>query len=419
MYIDKLKISGFRTFQAAEIDFLHPDLPSSPSAPAPPTYRNINLVVGNNGFGKTSLLKAVALSALGPAVGDSGIHPYRLVRRPPGQADSGGMSVLEAEFRGHPQDHSAHQRIESLIHIERVTDLERLKWAHREDKAWHPIFSADSEAFFMVGYGANRRVEKRTSFDQSARQASSFARAQRIQSLFEESYSLAPLTAWLPRYESSDKRRHTQAVDLINELMGEGHYAFNGEFEGSEYVFEKDGVKVPFPALSDGYRAYLGWIADLLFHVCETCPAGKPLVDNRGIVMIDEIDLHLHPKWQMTVLPTIAQALPKIQFIVTSHSPLVVGSMESANIILMQPGPNQTSVPSRITERVHGLDADQILMTSFFGLETTRAGETAKRLDELTTQAASGSLKAANQLLEELSGRPASTSPQVKKAKKK
>jgi predicted ATP-binding protein involved in virulence len=129
-------------------------------------------------------------------------------------------------------------------------------------------------------------------------------------------------------------------------------------------------LAVPFPALSDGYRAFLGWVGDLLYHVCKTCPRGKNLVDNQGIVMVDEIDLHLHPEWQMTVVPTLSRALPNLQFIATSHIPLIVGSLEWMNIIVMAPEPDGASTATRLTQAVHGLDADQVLLTEFFGLES-------------------------------------------------
>jgi predicted ATP-binding protein involved in virulence len=156
---------------------------------------------------------------------------------------------------------------------------------------------------------------------------------------------------------------------------------------------------VPFPALSDGYRAFLGWIGDLLYHVCLTCPSGMKLVDNKGIVMVDEIDLHLHPKWQMTILPQVAQALPNIQFIVTSHSPLIVGSLEWMNIIVMKEGCAHTNTTQRIEWAVHGLDADQVLLTEFFGMESTRANVKDLEMRRLTLQARSGNDNAAMKLL--------------------
>lgn len=81
MYIDHIYIENFRTFQKSEIDFIHPDRNCKELKLPKPKLSNINLLLGNNGYGKTSLLKAIALAALGPAVGDSGIFPYRLVRR--------------------------------------------------------------------------------------------------------------------------------------------------------------------------------------------------------------------------------------------------------------------------------------------------------------------------------------------------
>jgi putative AbiEii toxin of type IV toxin-antitoxin system len=249
-----------------------------------------------------------------------------------------------------------------------------------------------------VGYGATRRVERKERLDFAARQSSAFVRAQRVQSLFEEAYSLIPMNVWLPQFKDWNPGRYKQVVNLVNRLIGKGHYEFTGEMEGEEFVFERRGLKVPFSALSDGYRAFLGWVGDLLYHVCMTCPSGKKLVDNRGIVMVDEIDLHLHPTWQMTVLPTIAQELPNIQFIVTSHSPLIVGSLEWMNIILMVPAPRQASQPKRIEWAVHGLDADQILLTDFFGLKSTRA-EGKKR----ALKAREGDADAAKQLLDEMS----------------
>jgi hypothetical protein len=418
MYINWLHLQRFRTFLDSRIDFVHPDQDFNRLDMPRPRTCNVNLLLGNNGSGKTALLKAIALACLGPAVGDSGIFPYRLVRPDPegrkkssGKrtarklAEPGSDAVLEAAFNPHQQDGDAvfFPALESHISVSRRGDLELLRWTHSDDKAWHPIYSADTDAFFFVGYGATRRVESRDRFDLGSRKTSSFARAQRVRSLFEDAYSLIPLNAWLPELKSSNPGRFSQARVLINELLGKGHYSFQAEMEDGEYLFDKGGLKVPFPALSDGYRAHVGWIGDLLYHVCTTCPSGKKLVDNRGIVMVDEIDLHLHPKWQMTVLPTLANSLPNIQFIVTSHSPLVVGTLEWMNIIVMNPGPKQSSKAERLHWAVHGLDADQLLLTDFFGLKSTRAEGKARDLKALRLKARNGDTEAAKALLEQLS----------------
>jgi predicted ATP-binding protein involved in virulence len=406
MYIDSITLENFRTFRRSEIAFIHPDQAVSGNGMRMPSLANINLLLADNGLGKTTLLKAVALAALGPAVSDSGIYPYKLIRREPVVAanDQPDQAVIEAVFIPHEQDATDNvSRIESRVAVIRKGDLESLRWVHSDEKIWHPIFSSSSDAFFFVGYGATRRVEKRSQVDLGSRKSSAFARAQRVQSLFEDAYSLIPMNAWLPEFEQKNPERFKQVVDLIKKLIGKEHYDFTGEMEEGEYVYNRKGLKIPFPALSDGYRAFLGWVGDLLYHVCMTCPEGKKLVDNKGIVMVDEIDLHLHPKWQMTVLPTLGKTFPNIQFIVTSHSPLLVGSLEWMNIIVMVPGPKQSSQAKRIEQAVHGLDADQVLLTDFFGLESTRAIGKSRKLKELTLKAREGDTEAANQLLEQMS----------------
>ena len=268
-----------------------------PAGSGSPKFANMNLVIGGNGCGKTTLLKGIALAALGPAVADSGLFPYHLIRRADGDPSETG-ALVEATFTPNVQDEVPRRisRVESRIRVDHRGDLERFRWEHRDEKPWHPIFSNDTDAFFFVGYGANRRVEKVERVDEAGRRASSFTRAQRIMSLFEETYSLRPLSHWLPRYQERNPGRFSQVKTLVNNLLGRGRYRFTGDMEDGEYVFEHGRIRVPFPALSDGYRAFIGWIGDLLYHVCMTCPSGKMLRENQGIVMIDEVDLHIHPR---------------------------------------------------------------------------------------------------------------------------
>ncbi len=428
MYIDHIEIENFRTFRNSKITFCHADQDFVSLGMLEPQLPNMNLLLANNGYGKTSLLKAIALAALGPAVGKSGIYPYHLIRRETGQKEL-ERAVLKASFRAHEQDAAPVSYLESCVEVTPEGDLEILEWTHGDSRIWYPVFSSGSDAFFMVGYGATRRVSKSNRMEQSGK---SSPRAARVMGLFEDDYSLRPLNTWLPRYKESKqlieryekledenssyenpvplpfeldlRERYDQVVHLLNRLVGKTDWEFTGkqDHEG-EYLYGKNGAEVPFPALSDGYRAFFGWLGDLLFHVCETCPPGKKLKENKGIVMVDEIDLHLHPQWQMTVLQTLAKEFPNIQFIVTSHSPLIVGSLEWMNIIVMKPGTKQSSTMERIEWAVHGLDADQVLLTDFFGLDSTRASGKKRTLKALSLKAREGDTDAAKKLLEQMS----------------
>ena len=423
MYIDTLRIENFRTFRMAEIDLLHPlrtkrELTAKFNL-SPVLYPNINLILGNNGMGKSTFLMALALACLGPVVTE--VRPSRFVRREPGAPElikrdlkrargkvpemPSTRSIIKGVFVPNRQDDvpKSVKKITSHIRVDRRDDFERSMFLDRETKEWHPIFSDDSDALFFVGYGANRRTEDKERFDPSARRKSAVARARRVLSLFDESYSLVPLSAWLPLVESKDKTRYQQVAQLLQSIVGEGHWRFTGEMESGEYLFQRGDQKVPYPALSDGYRAFYGWLGDLLHHVCDTATPGKTMVQNQGMVMIDEIDLHLHPSWQMEVLPRLSKELPSIQFIVTSHSPLVVGSLQWVNLIVLELGDAQSSTLLRKEIPVHGLDADQVLVTPFFGLNTSRVGEKATRLKDLSSRASEGDRQAASQLLREMS----------------
>jgi hypothetical protein len=105
----------------------------------------------------------------------------------------------------------------------------------------------------------------------------------------------------------------------------------------------------------------------------------------------------------MKVLHTLATQLPNVQFIITSHSPLLVGSLEWMNVIVMQPRAQESSAANRIRWAVHGLDADQVLLTEFFGMESTRASNKVRKLKELSLKARKGDAEAAKAILVEMS----------------
>lgn len=284
-------------------------------------------------------------------------------------------AALAARFALQASDGAEGTRLETQVRIQRKEQLEQLRWGGGDEERWAPIYRDDSPAFFLVGYGVNRRAERVDRYDFGARQSSSFARAQRLKGLFDESYSLAPLNAWLPKVEERNPRQHLQIIQLIQAVLPPGPCTMTGEKEDGEFLFDWEGVKVPFPALSDGYRAFLSWVSDLLFHLSRTCPPDALLADLPGVVLIDEIDLHLHPSWQMTVLPSLAGAFPRLQFIVTSHSPLVAGSLESANLLVLSPGEHQATDVRRLETSLQSMDADQILLTTTLGfppLEPTK-----------------------------------------------
>lgn len=404
MYIKSLSVENFKSFKLFNhLKFLYPNIKKTDLERDFDVdhvrYDNINVVLGNNSTGKTAFLKAIALSTLGPGVSKLDINPFMWVRRSPNEDSNFGR--LDATFESNEQDQISYGRVESSIEVKVEEGLkDSIRWNHEQTKGWHPVFDDNPAAMFMVGYGASRTVELPEKFNPGARKSSGLIRINKVKSLFEETYQLVPLDAWLPEMKTNNPGRYKQFVNLLARITGEGHFKFTGEIEDRQYIFEKEGSSIPFNALSDGYRAFLGWVGDLLFHVEQSCPSGKKLVDNEGIVLIDEIDLHLHPAWQMKILPLLANALPKIQFFVTTHSPLVVGSVEWQNIIYLKTDEDKNSFPIRDKRNTYGLDSDQILVSNFFGLKSTRNDEIADKLRVLSFKASTGDSSARKELME-------------------
>jgi hypothetical protein len=404
MYIETLRLENVRTFVGAEssdIAFVHAEAAFRPRGRPPgegdvrlprPLLPNVNLLLGDNGSGKTTVLRAVAASAFGPAAKDI-LRDGTIVRFGETKAR------ISAELRLHEQDGAAGRVIRSDSNLSRRG--ERLIVQFDDDDSdfdsdrgdsWYPVYESRNDAFFIVGYGATRRVERLDTFDSGARLKSRAARDLRVLSLFEDAFSLIPLGSWLPELKKGNPGRYVQVEHLFDRLLKPGGYRFTGDTsEGGDYLFDRGGMGVPLQSMSDGYRAFIGWVSDLLYHICMGAPSGKKLVESRGIVMVDEVDLLLHPRWQMQVIATIARTLPNMQFIFTSHSPLVAGSLEWMNIITLKVNARTNRTRARrLKESIHGLDADQILLTDFFGLTTTRAASKAKELEKLRHRATLG-----------------------------
>tara|TARA_R110002051_G_scaffold229648_1_gene291605 strand:- start:4716 stop:5954 length:1239 start_codon:yes stop_codon:yes gene_type:complete len=403
MYIKNLSVENFKSFKSfSDLKFLHPKITETHLKRDIDVntvrYNNINVVLGNNSTGKTAFLKAIALSTLGPGISKLDITPFMWVRRSPNADHKAGY--LRAFFESNAQDFVNYGRVESEIKVEiNEGTRDTISWIHPQTKSWHPVYDDNPAAMFLVGYGASRTVELPEKFNSELRESNELIRINKVRSLFEETYQLVPLDAWLPEMETKNPGRYKQFVNLLARITGAGHFKFTGEMEDNQYIFEKEGSFIPFNALSDGYRAFLGWVGDLLFHIEQSCPRGKKLVENEGIVLIDEIDLHLHPAWQMKILPLLAEALPNIQFFVTTHSPLVVGSIEWPNIIYLKTDEENCSFPVRDKRNTYGLDSDQILVSDLFGLKSTRNDDVADRLRILSFKASTGDSEARKELM--------------------
>lgn len=402
MYAHSLSIYEFKCFQKAKVELQYPGRRTTGASEIP----NINLILGDNGGGKSSVLRALAIAVLAPALLGSGFVPYRLVRRQAPGTPEVGHCLLKVI--GRPDSHESQaglkQRIELLARLDPAHrgSLDKLYLEHTPNSPIEPLLDDDfSPAFFVVGYGATRRVET-SDYSESTARRSRGLRYQRIAGLFEDHVALRPLTTWLTRLVRKEDR-FTEAVELLNAVLPD-NVRFNGAFleEEEQYLFDFDGVPTPFTALSDGYKAFIGWVGDLIGHLADVAPSDKQLNQITGIVLVDEIDLHLHPAWQREVAPLLSSTFPCLQFVFSSHSPLVASSVRRENIFVTDRAENGTAIITQIDEYVYGQSVEHVLLSSYFGLTTTRPPSFEREADSLFKRAAEGDSGAALEFLDRL-----------------
>jgi hypothetical protein len=410
VYASSIAIYGFKCFGKAEVDFRYPGRADETKLEHP----NVNLILGDNGGGKSSVLRAIAIAALAPALIDGGFVAYRLVRRDAKGGIVGNsllklFGILDEAERPEPPT-KAGKRVKPKA-TRPHTFLARLKANPRrqidqltlESTPQNPIseliYDDFSPAFFVVGYGATRRVES-GSFSPSSEDKRRGRRYQRVASLFEDHVALRPLQSWFPKL--SDTRK-PEVIGLLAKALPD-NIGFTGAMEGDDYVFSFDGVPTPFPALSDGYKAFVGWVGDLIGHMVSVAE-NRPLSDLTGIVLVDEIDLHLHPSWQRDVVARLSKAFPRFQFVFTSHSPLVAASVQSKNVIVT--GADAAGLPTleQMAETLYGRSIEAVLMSPYFGLDSARPAGAREATDALAAKVAEtpgGDVDAAEAFLKQL-----------------
>lgn len=361
MYLKELRLRDLRCFREAEMRFSYPP------------EGNLTVLLGNNGAGKTTVLKAAAMAVLGPLLaGSSGFVPFLLVRR--GEAAAHVVGVFA-------------DGTEADLQVLRMNDGEFLRPGAGAD--FERLYDERGPESFVVGYGATRRVQDGEFSGHSLRKRR-HTRYQRVAGLFEPYVELMPLELW---YGSSSRRE--EVTELMNRLLPE-ELRFDGEF-----VYR--GLRLPFEALSDGYRAYVAWASDLLYHLAQA--ADGRMDELAGLVLIDELDLHLHPEWQRKIVGTLQRCLPRLQFIVTSHSPLIAGSLESRFVRVMEVGEDGAARAVEPDRQMFGMDAQQVLVSPLFGLESTRAAGAQEALKTLAREATAEHPEKVLELMRRLSGR--------------
>jgi hypothetical protein len=323
----------------------HLDLSFAPSTLLPGRW---TCLAGVNGVGKSAVLQALAVVLLGPRyVPELGGAWLQRLRRLDGGARH--TTTLRATLRAGDDSLT----LTLPIH-DRGVDLQGMPGI---DALSLPVlWDARAQKHLLLAYGPGRNLSEHL----DTRHDTKSVEVRRVMTLFDPLGQVASAEVILRERADSDAVAVT-ARRLLAEVLA-GTPVTLAEGSGA-LRFSIGNATLSAIELPDGFRATIAWLVDLCAAWHEFAPEeardGDP-TKVRALVLLDEIDLHLHPRLQRVLIPRLRRALPLVQWVVTTHSPLVLASFDRREIIMLEPDADGLVQQREVDRQVLGFSVDEV-----------------------------------------------------------
>lgn len=396
MWVESITLTNIKCFREQQLLFTRN--PAARRDRAKP-YSWITLL-GENGVGKSTLLQALALLLAGPEAAKE------LLPRPTGwvcdQSVPGKLNAVLHQEESDAGIFGENKIRKSFSYSYFVTGERAVQVGKEKETYTEPAlieessrvlswlrtnaFASGSEGWFAVGYGAFRRLTRVSqvlipSLDQAKRSSNFITQ-------FDEDSALSSFERWMVYL---DYRLAKDANDIrAKQMRTVGEAAITKLLPGDAKIaevttngliqFTVNGQKVPTISLSDGFRSVIALAGDLIWRLLQAFPDLDDPTQASGVVLIDELDIHLHPSWQRQIAGWLQEAFPKLQFFVATHSPLVAAGGGDEALTLRLDIEDGVVKVTKI-EDLSALDADRILRSPAFGLESTHSPATQKKIE--------------------------------------
>jgi len=353
MKIQSMHLGHYRCFEDFKIDF----------------DDRLTVLVGTNGAGKTAVLDALGLFLKQAGHPTNRYASYQV----PISDVSIGSTIEDLKYRLEVQPGSMGDKTVQLRLIYKRTYQHNLNFAIEGNTPIKDILAAENPLF--VAYMAGRFVAENASvLTQNAQSTSAYAA---YENNFNRTIDFASTISWFDKVDADEARamRDSGQKDELPELKAVREAlskALLGKYERPrmlgnppELIVYQSGTDLAYKVsqISDGYRAMLALVMDLARRMAQSREKSNPnesLLHVPAVVLIDEVELHLHPSWQQTVLTTLMDIFPNTQFIVTTHSPQVLTSIPQRHIRILSDGKAYS-----VNEQTQGAEASRLLKHVF------------------------------------------------------
>ena len=350
MHLEKITLKNYKAIEDLEIDLKN----------------GINLLIGDNGAGKTSVLEGIAVALSGLFVNVSGVSTKNIMKddvrmtiKPTGDSST---TIVYCEpilagcsLKTCTGDEFSWTRIKeelSSAHT-KIDDKSVCTWMKKltnEPDAVLPLISFQSAARAWRVRRGDFGVELKKKLDDR--------RCGYIGCL-DSSMDVKSIQQWCMKQEvmAVNKGKKIAEYEMfkniiamfmkeINELEELPIVYYSPQFGELAYKDYKEDMAIS--KLSAGYQSLLWMIMDLAYRVCILNPELSDRMQIKGIVLIDEIDMHLHPKWQWNIIKALKVTFSNVQFLIATHSSIVISSAKEANLILLDEEKKVSSVENYI-----------------------------------------------------------------------
>ena len=391
--IDELRISNYRKF-------LEENFKLNP---------RMNVFAGKNGSGKTTVLEAgwgslgaylAAYKKYVPSrfvfnISKSDVHLKPLVSESDGVMTTGGIPQFPCKI----ECSAIWENGESLISFQRILEKAEGRTKFDEPNPMQPVVvsweSAIEKAihedkciiFPLVLYLSSARLWNES--NSSSRTDGVYGRTDAYNRCLDKKHGVEFAFEYIQRLQSVAAEEHAgKKFPAYEAILDAVNYALKDELAPDERVIfstryskdlvalrTKEGTVVPFTTLSDGYRNVIKIVLDIAARMCMLNPylKGNALKETPGVVVIDEIDLSLHPTWQRRIIGILKDLFPQIQFICATHSPFIIQSLEDGEL---------HSLDSDLLEEEYSGESIEDIAEDIMGVEMPQYSEKKKRMYE-------------------------------------